>query len=141
MARNPRCLTQAWKCSRHLLKFLRPHLYPRLERLVLLVSFAPGLEMNGVQEQHSPKQFERADAARPLQLGLRRLNHSLLQTGMRSFDHDVDSVGWGRKRSHTASLSELKVNAFNLSAGNRPPTRTGLPTSSTFPGASIFITL
>lgn len=50
-----------------LLELLRPDLNPRFEDAVILVALAPGLEMEGLQQQHRLDPFQRANAAVPLQ--------------------------------------------------------------------------
>ena len=98
-----------------LLKLLRPDLNPWLKHPVMLVAFAPALDVARLQQPHFLEQFQRADAAVSFQGCLGRALDALLEV----------AVGWV---SHLACFPSL------LTSGNpfaHVQAQAGSPAAST----------
>src|ERR1022692_2393764 len=92
MGRKSCCFTHSWKWRIVLLKLLRPDLNPGLEHPVILVTLAPALDVDWLQEPHLLKQFKRADAAVAVQGRLGRLFDAFLEAAVREKLDSSDAI-------------------------------------------------
>jgi len=69
------------------LELLRPDLNPLLERPVMLVAFAPILDVNGLEQPHFLEKFKRADAAASFQGRLGRSFDAVLEIALVKVSH------------------------------------------------------